>query len=155
MLERKTWPWTYQRLYFVAQRVTFIQTSEAIADSSKNCLVIHLLQDFFAIELRRNKMSWCGEVREGKSLIRRLSFSRSFMHTPLWSFLTGTHQSDVDLHRSTFSERLFAWFVSSTKSDKVSFFKVDWGSSRRANFFFFWGGGRGVNKVHYGLCEIG
>ena len=39
-----------------------------IADSSKNCLVIHLLQDFFAIEPRRNKMSWCGEV---SSLPRR------------------------------------------------------------------------------------
>ena len=36
-----------------------------IADSFKNCLVIHLLQDFFAIEPRRNKMSWCVEVREG------------------------------------------------------------------------------------------
>ena len=70
-----------------------------IADSSKNCLVIHL-QDYFAIEPRRNKMSWCGEFREGKSLIRRLSFSRSFMHTPLWSFSTGTHQSNVDLDRS-------------------------------------------------------
>ena len=71
-----------------------------IADSPKNCLVIHLLQDFFAIEPRRNKMSWCGEVGEGKSLIRRLSFSRSFMHTPLWFFLTGIHQSEVDLDRS-------------------------------------------------------
>ena len=29
------------------------------------------------------------------------------------------------LHSSTFSERLFAWFVASTKSDKVSFVKVD------------------------------
>ena len=36
-----------------------------IADSFKNCLVIHLLQDFFAIEPRMNKMSWCVEVREG------------------------------------------------------------------------------------------
>ena len=78
----------------------FFKPVRHIADSPKNCLVIHLLQDFFAIELRRNKMSWCGEVGEGKSLIRRLSFSRSFMHTPLWSFLTGTHQSDVDLDRS-------------------------------------------------------
>ena len=71
-----------------------------IADSPKNCLVIHLLQDFFAIEPRRNKMSWCGEVEEGKSLIRRLSFSRSFMPTPLWFFLIGIHQSEVDLDRS-------------------------------------------------------
>ena len=39
-----------------------------ITDSFKNCLVIHLLQDFFAIEPRRNKMSWCREVGEGKSL---------------------------------------------------------------------------------------
>ena len=54
-----------------------------IADSPKNCLIIHLLQDFFAIEPHRNKMSWCGVVGEGKSLIRRLSFPRSFMHTPL------------------------------------------------------------------------
>ena len=71
-----------------------------IADSPKNCLVIHLLQDFFAIEPRRNIMSWCGEVEEGKSLIRRLSFSRSFMPTPLRFFLTGIHQSEVDLDRS-------------------------------------------------------
>ena len=71
-----------------------------IADSPKNCLVIRLLQDFLAIEPRRNKMSWCGEVEEGKSLIRRLSFSRSFMPTPLWFFLTGIHQSEVDLDRS-------------------------------------------------------
>ena len=78
----------------------FFKPARHIADLPKNCLVIHLLQDFFAIELRRNKMSWCGEVGEGKSLIRRLSFSRSFMHTPLWSFLTGTHQSEVDLDRS-------------------------------------------------------
>ena len=78
----------------------FFKPARHIADSPKNCLVIHLLQDFFAIELRRNKMSWCREVGEGKSLIRRLSFSRSFMHTPLWSFLTGTHQSDVDFDRS-------------------------------------------------------
>ena len=79
----------------------FFKPVRHMVDLPKNCLVIHLLQDFFAIELRRNKMSWCGEVREGKSLIRRLSFSRSFMHTPLRSFLTaGTHQSVVDLDRS-------------------------------------------------------
>ena len=39
-----------------------------IANSSKNCLVIHLLKDYFPVEPRRNKMSWCGEV---SSLPRR------------------------------------------------------------------------------------
>ena len=126
-----------------------------IADSSRNCLVIYLLQDFFAIEPRRNKISWCGEVRELKvnRYTQAKHFTFLYAHTivilfnrdpPVWGWFGQIVRSPFvpldevsvpmtilkfTLRSSTFSERLFAWFVSSTKSDKVSFFKIDWGSS--------------------------